>query len=172
DDRRPGVLSVRGQGARRGVRQSARRDPGAVHHWIRLDEREDRRRVAESRDQDRAEGRAQPPPPLAARVLCALQEELTFIESARRMDNRKRITPEATIGPFYPGIFVMHMPQDLWTVSPLVAHHPEGQPIVLAARFVDALKRPVPSLVVEFWQANAHGKYRHPAERSPAPIDP
>jgi protocatechuate 3,4-dioxygenase beta subunit len=32
--------------------------------------------------------------------------------------------------------------------------------------------QPVPSLVVEFWQANAHGRYRHPADRSAAPLDP
>lgn len=87
-------------------------------------------------------------------------------------DKRSRITPEATIGPFYPGVFVAQMPQDLWNVAPLVAHHPQGQPIVLAARFLDGLKQPVPSLVVEFWQANAHGRYRHPADQSAAPLDP
>lgn len=82
------------------------------------------------------------------------------------------ITPEATIGPFYPGLFLSHAPQDLWTVAPLVAHRPDGQPIVLVARFIDALKRPVPSLVVEIWQANAHGRYRHPQDRSSAALDP
>jgi protocatechuate 3,4-dioxygenase alpha subunit len=82
------------------------------------------------------------------------------------------ITPEATIGPFYPGIFLTQTPQDLWTVAPLVAHHPEGQPVILSLRFIDALKQPVPSLVVEFWQANASGRYRHPRDRSAAPLDP
>ena len=82
------------------------------------------------------------------------------------------ITPEATIGPFYPGVFLADMPQDLWTVGPLVAHHPAGQPIVLCLRFIDANKQPVPSLIVEFWQANALGRYRHPADRSSAPLDP
>lgn len=82
------------------------------------------------------------------------------------------ITPEATIGPFYPGAFLTHTPQDLWTVAPLVAHRPHGQPIVFAARFVDALNQPVPSLLVEIWQANAHGRYRHPQDRSEAPLDP
>jgi protocatechuate 3,4-dioxygenase beta subunit len=81
-------------------------------------------------------------------------------------------TPEATIGPFYPGAFVAQAPQDLWTVAPLVAHRPEGQPIVLVARFLDALNRPVPSLVAEFWQANAHGRYRHPLDQSNRPLDP
>jgi len=83
-----------------------------------------------------------------------------------------RFTPEATVGPFYPGAFLTHMPQDLWAVAPLLAHHPQGQPIVLVARFLDAMAQPVPSLVVEFWQANAHGRYRHPEDRSAAPLDP
>ena len=81
-------------------------------------------------------------------------------------------TPEATIGPFYPGAFLTGFSQDLWTVAPLVAHHPQGQPMVLVARFLDSIGQPVPSLVVEFWQANAHGRYRHPEDRSAAPLDP
>ena len=85
---------------------------------------------------------------------------------------RPPFTPEATIGPFYPGAFVADMPQDLWTVAPLVAHHPQGRPIVFTARFSDGPGRPVPSLIVEFWQANAHGRYRHPNDRSNAPLDP
>ena len=88
------------------------------------------------------------------------------------MSDERRFTPEATVGPFYPGAFLTDTPQDLWTVAPLVAHRPQGQPIVLAARFLDALGRPVPSLIVEFWQANAHGRYRHPEDRSAAPLDP
>jgi protocatechuate 3,4-dioxygenase beta subunit len=81
-------------------------------------------------------------------------------------------TPEGTIGPFYPGVFVTQMPQDLWTVSPLVAHRPHGQPIVCHMRFIDGLQRPVPSLLVECWQANAHGRYRHPLDQSSRPLDP
>ena len=88
------------------------------------------------------------------------------------MSDDRPFTPEATVGPFYPGAFLTDTPQDLWTVAPLVAHRPQGQPIVVAARFLDALGRPVPSLIVEFWQANAHGRYRHPQDRSTAPLDP
>jgi len=88
------------------------------------------------------------------------------------MSDDRPFTPEATVGPFYPGAFLTDTPQDLWTVAPLVAHRPQGQPIVVAARFFDALGRLVPSLIVEFWQANAHGRYRHPQDRSAAPLDP
>jgi protocatechuate 3,4-dioxygenase beta subunit len=82
------------------------------------------------------------------------------------------VTPEATIGPFYPGVFVTRMPQDLSTVSPLIPHRPHGQPIVCQATFLDAMARPVPSLLVEVWQANAYGRYRHPEDRSARPLDP
>ena len=67
-------------------------------------------------------------------------------------------TPEATIGPFYPGVFVAQMPKDISLVAPVLAHRPEGRPITLSGRFFDSLGRPVPSLIIEFWQANAHGK--------------
>lgn len=88
------------------------------------------------------------------------------------VDDPKNFTPEATIGPFYPGTFVASAPQDLWNVAPLVAHRPQGRPILFVARFIDSMQRPVPSLVVEFWQANAHGRYRHPLDVSDAPLDP
>lgn len=74
--------------------------------------------------------------------------------------------------PVFPGAFVSAFPQDLWQVSPLVAHHPHGEPIVLAVRVLDVLDRPVPSVVIEFWQANTHGRYRHPADQSLRPLDP
>lgn len=82
------------------------------------------------------------------------------------------MTPEATVGPFYPGVFVEDMPHDLVAIAPLLAHRPHGQAITLSARFLDALGRPVRSLIVELWQANAFGRYRHPQDRSARPLDP
>lgn len=81
-------------------------------------------------------------------------------------------TPEATIGPFYPGVFVDQFRSDLTRVAPLVVFRPQGQPITLTLRFSDAVRKPVPSVIVEIWQANAHGRYRHPRDSSGAPLDP
>ena len=82
-------------------------------------------------------------------------------------------TPEATIGPFYPGAFALEsLPSDLSSVAPILVHRPQGQPIRLSGRFVDSTGAPVPSLIVEVWQANAAGRYRHPADRSDRPLDP
>jgi protocatechuate 3,4-dioxygenase alpha subunit len=82
------------------------------------------------------------------------------------------LTPEATIGPFYPGVFVDQFAGDLTCVAPLVLHRPQGQPISLTMRFLDGVGKPVPSVIVEVWQANAHGRYRHPQDQSDAPLDP
>jgi protocatechuate 3,4-dioxygenase beta subunit len=82
-------------------------------------------------------------------------------------------TPEGTLGPFYPGMFALKsMPSDLSVIAPILAHRPEGVPIHLSGRFTDFNGAPVPSLIVEIWQANAHGRYRHPADHSDRPLDP
>jgi len=82
-------------------------------------------------------------------------------------------TPEATLGPFYPGVFALNsMPRDLWIIAPILVHRPQGQPIRLSGRFIDSNGAPVPSLIVEVWQANGHGRYRHPLDKSERPLDP
>src|SRR4051812_37978915 len=82
-------------------------------------------------------------------------------------------TPEATLGPFYPGVFAFgEMPADLSIVNPILQHRPQGQPIRLSGRFTDANGQPVPSLIIEFWQANAYGRYRHPLDESARLLDP
>jgi protocatechuate 3,4-dioxygenase beta subunit len=47
-----------------------------------------------------------------------------------------------------------------------------GQRIVVSGRVLDSDGRPVPAALVEVWQANAAGRYRHPADDWPAPLDP
>jgi protocatechuate 3,4-dioxygenase beta subunit len=82
-------------------------------------------------------------------------------------------TPEGTLGPFYPGVFALReMPRDLSTVAPILAHRPQGDAIRLSGRFLDANGQPVTSLILEIWQANAHGRYRHPMDQSDRPLDP
>ncbi|GAA2681665.1 MULTISPECIES: protocatechuate 3,4-dioxygenase subunit beta [Actinosynnema] len=57
----------------------------------------------------------------------------------------------------------------------LTAGHPGepiGQRITLSGRVLDGGGRPVAGALVEVWQANAAGRYRHDADRHPAPLDP
>ena len=49
---------------------------------------------------------------------------------------------------------------------------PIGQRIIVHGRILDENARPVPGALVEFWQANAGGRYRHKKETYLAPLDP
>ena len=49
---------------------------------------------------------------------------------------------------------------------------PIGQRIIVHGRILDEDARPVPGALVEFWQANAGGRYRHKKETYLAPLDP
>jgi protocatechuate 3,4-dioxygenase beta subunit len=57
----------------------------------------------------------------------------------------------------------------------LTAQHPGaplGERIVVTGRVLDGDGRPVAGALVEVWQANAAGRYRHDGDRHPAPLDP
>ncbi|NYH80984.1 protocatechuate 3,4-dioxygenase beta subunit [Actinopolyspora biskrensis] len=49
---------------------------------------------------------------------------------------------------------------------------PLGERIVVSGRVLDSDGKPVPDTLVEAWQANAAGRYRHAGDRHPAPLDP
>jgi protocatechuate 3,4-dioxygenase beta subunit len=49
---------------------------------------------------------------------------------------------------------------------------PLGQRIIVHGRVLDGDGRPVPQALVEIWQANAAGRYRHVIDNWPAPLDP
>ncbi len=49
---------------------------------------------------------------------------------------------------------------------------PLGERIIVHGRVLDDGGRPVAGTLVEVWQANAAGRYRHAGDRHPAPLDP
>lgn len=49
---------------------------------------------------------------------------------------------------------------------------PIGERIIVHGRVLDENARPVPQTLVEIWQANAGGRYRHKKDTYLAPIDP
>jgi protocatechuate 3,4-dioxygenase beta subunit len=49
---------------------------------------------------------------------------------------------------------------------------PVGERIIVHGRVLDEDARPVPGTLVEIWQANAGGRYRHKKDTYLAPIDP
>lgn len=47
-----------------------------------------------------------------------------------------------------------------------------GERIIVAGRLLDEDGRAVPNSLIEIWQANAAGRYRHEGDRHDAPLDP
>jgi protocatechuate 3,4-dioxygenase beta subunit len=52
------------------------------------------------------------------------------------------------------------------------AGEPLGERIIVSGRVLDSDGRPVRGALVEVWQANAAGRYAHPLDQHPAPLDP
>ncbi|MDK3073844.1 protocatechuate 3,4-dioxygenase subunit beta [Sedimentitalea sp. JM2-8] len=61
---------------------------------------------------------------------------------------------------------------DLLTNYAKAGESPIGERIILHGRVLDENARPVPKTLVEIWQANAGGRYRHKKDTYLAPIDP
>lgn len=49
---------------------------------------------------------------------------------------------------------------------------PLGERIIVAGRVMDTSGKPLPDTLLEIWQANAAGRYRHEGDNHPAPLDP
>lgn len=49
---------------------------------------------------------------------------------------------------------------------------PIGERIIMFGRVIDQFGKPVPGTLVEMWQANAGGRYRHKKDQYLAPLDP
>ena len=49
---------------------------------------------------------------------------------------------------------------------------PLGERIIIEGRVLDEDERPAPETLVEVWQANAAGRYRHACDLHDAPLDP
>lgn len=49
---------------------------------------------------------------------------------------------------------------------------PIGERIIVSGRVIDSNGRPLPNALIEIWQANSAGRYRHVGDQHPAPLDP
>jgi len=81
------------------------------------------------------------------------------------------ITPPQILGPFYPVCERPDLAADLARPSDSGAEA-QGQLIHVRGRVLDRLGKPVSHARIDIWQANAGGKYRHPSDTNPAPLDP
>jgi protocatechuate 3,4-dioxygenase beta subunit len=80
-------------------------------------------------------------------------------------------TPRQTEGPFYPVGTQADTDADLTRVagSRDVA---TGEVILVRGRVLDTAGKPVADARIVVWQANHHGRYDHPDDANPAPLDP
>lgn len=61
---------------------------------------------------------------------------------------------------------------DLLTNYAQAGASPIGERVILHGRILDENARPVPNALIEVWQANAGGRYRHRNDAYLAPVDP
>ena len=80
-------------------------------------------------------------------------------------------TSEQVIGPFYPVTEPLDQDGDLTMVKER-AGKAQGQIVYLSGRVLDLSGAPIPNAKVEIWQANAFGRYTHPGDSNPVPLDP
>ena len=82
--------------------------------------------------------------------------------------SRPALTPAQTVGPFFaPALLREDMRRNV-VAGPEIA----GERIRIEGRVLDGEGTPVPDALVEIWQANSHGRYHHPADTRPLPLDP
>jgi protocatechuate 3,4-dioxygenase, alpha subunit len=82
--------------------------------------------------------------------------------------SRFPLTSSQTVGPFFSPALLREDARRNVLIQPETA----GERIRIEGRVLDGDGVPVPDALVEIWQANAHGRYNHPADQGPAPLDP
>jgi len=82
-----------------------------------------------------------------------------------------RPTPAEIEGPFYPVYAQKDKDFDLTRIQGR-AGLARGRIIIIQGRVLDTDGNPVEDATVDLWQANAAGRYRHPHDTNPAPLDP
>jgi protocatechuate 3,4-dioxygenase beta subunit len=93
----------------------------------------------------------------------------TRLRAPRRPLIPLRHTLSEVTGPAYGHESIGKLDHDLTRQH---AGEPIGERLILGGRVLDGDGRPVRNTLVEIWQANAAGRYRHEVDRHPAPIDP
>ena len=76
------------------------------------------------------------------------------------------MTPSQTVGPFF-GFSLTANP-----LGQMAGPGATGEPVRLMVRVFDGEGAPIPDAIVEFWQADASGKYEHPEDTQAQAPDP
>lgn len=98
-------------------------------------------------------------PPYTSTIARAPRQPLVYIPQ----------TLSETTGPVYGDSRIAVNDSDLTKQH---AGEPLGERIIVSGRIIGDDGRPVPNALVEIWQCNAAGRYRHHNDQHAAPIDP
>lgn len=81
------------------------------------------------------------------------------------------VTPPEVEGPFYPVVEQADKDFDLTRIE---GHDRQaaGEHITVIGQVLDEAGQVIPAVHIEIWQANSHGRYRHPSDESERPLDP
>src|SRR3546814_12425801 len=74
-------------------------------------------------------------------------------------------TASQTVGPY------LHLGLTPITIADIARDATKGETIVISGRALDGEGKPIPDALLEFWQANADGKYAHPEDTQDKPLD-
>ena len=105
------------------------------------------------------------------RLLTGLTAGAALLATGRGARAACALTAPQMDGPFYPTAVQDH-DWDLTRVSG-GSGRAEGEVIEVTGRVLDAQCKPLAGCVIEVWQANVHGRYAHPRDKSEdRPLDP
>ena len=79
-------------------------------------------------------------------------------------------TPSQTVGPYFAQGLLRE--GDKVFTNVLVSEKTEGERIRIEGCVTDGEGQPIEDAMIEIWQANAHGRYRHPLDEQDKPLDP
>jgi protocatechuate 3,4-dioxygenase beta subunit len=104
------------------------------------------------------------------RMSAVLASSAPFLSTAPAGAATLQRTPGQILGPFYP---LKELPRsaDLTRV-PGRTGHAAGQVLNVMGHVLNLAGEPVRNATVEVWQANSYGRYTHPSDDNPAPLDP
>ncbi|MFN4278274.1 MAG: protocatechuate 3,4-dioxygenase subunit alpha [Ferrovibrio sp.] len=74
-------------------------------------------------------------------------------------------TASQTVGPY------LHLGLTALTRADIAKDASKGEKIVISGQVLDGEGNPIPDALLEFWQANADGKYAHPDDTQDKPLD-
>ena len=96
---------------------------------------------------------------------------VSLVSAARVSAEPLLVTPAQVEGPFYPANKQADTDLDLTRVKGRTGAA-IGEVILVRGLVQAADGRPLPNALVDVWQANHYGRYAHPEDPNPGPLDP